>query len=177
MLHELHRLPLCPYIRLHHQFIGKMIVSVQIYAHKRKGGGRGVALRKLSRTPCGFLKHGMADSWGKQMWPWHSSFLPQHFPSYSQVEDQSRLILLFFGHTDRICAIPRSRHCSTRLTCRRSKHMAAGSWGGGAFPCHRGWMLDASHRGLQWQLRMSCMEAWLGCEGKMSITSASSYTK
>lgn len=39
MLHELHRLPLCPYIRLHHQFIGKMIVSVQIYAHKRKGGG------------------------------------------------------------------------------------------------------------------------------------------
>lgn len=44
MLHELHRLPLCPYIRLHHQFIGKMIVSVQIYAHKRKGGGGGVLI-------------------------------------------------------------------------------------------------------------------------------------
>lgn len=35
MLHELHRLPLCSYIRLHHHFIGKMIVFVEIYTHKR----------------------------------------------------------------------------------------------------------------------------------------------
>ena len=44
----------------------------------------------------------------------------------------------FFGHTDGMCAVPCSRHYSTRVTCGRSKHMAAG----GGFPCHRGWMLE-----------------------------------
>lgn len=134
----------------------------------------GATHRKRSRAPWVFFvgctdrmqkpsKHGAAESWGKQMWLWHSGFPLSTFLSF-QVEERSE----DFGHRSQISAAPRSDITYTEwYACSSAARRLFHATGVGRKP---------QRFTVTTQPIMCCIKAWLGYEGKISITFASSYT-